>query len=182
MTWQASDTILGAGSYKAGYDASKFLRSHKGVGILLGADDEAATDEPVTVRTDLLNSVDVRAICERGRQLRIAAGTLEGDAAGDTDVPDDSPSDPADVDVLALVRDVFGDAEELRSVEVCERLKAAGLDVGPQQLAALLAPFQVFPADIRFGQPSRPLKGYRVADICRALERRDQGATDPDVP
>src|SRR5262249_43668434 len=39
MTWQASDTILGAGTAKTGLDASRFLRTHKGVGILLGADD-----------------------------------------------------------------------------------------------------------------------------------------------
>ena len=36
MNWQASETILGAGTYTAGLDSSKFLRTHLGVGILLG--------------------------------------------------------------------------------------------------------------------------------------------------
>ena len=38
MTWQSSEAVLGAGSYTAGYDSSRFQRAHKGVGILLGAD------------------------------------------------------------------------------------------------------------------------------------------------
>jgi len=38
MNWQASECILGAGTYPE-LDASKLLNFHKGVGILLGADD-----------------------------------------------------------------------------------------------------------------------------------------------
>src|SRR5262249_39621575 len=41
MNWQSSDTILGAGAYPD-LDASKLLRAHKGVGILLGSDDTLA--------------------------------------------------------------------------------------------------------------------------------------------
>ncbi|MEU0468264.1 cell division protein FtsK [Amycolatopsis sp. NPDC006131] len=90
MTWQASETILGAGTYKAGMDASKLLTSHKGVGLLRGADGETDLDagEAVTVKTHLLPIKDIRAACERGRALREDAGTLTGDAAGDRAVGD----------------------------------------------------------------------------------------------
>lgn len=88
MTWQASETILGAGTYKAGMDASKLLKSHKGVGLLLGADGETDLDagEAVTVKTHLLEIKGIRAACQRGRALREAAGTLTGDAAGNTEL------------------------------------------------------------------------------------------------
>ena len=46
MNWQASETILGAGIYSTGLDASTFLQSHKGVGILLGGDGGELADAP----------------------------------------------------------------------------------------------------------------------------------------
>jgi S-DNA-T family DNA segregation ATPase FtsK/SpoIIIE len=97
MTYQASETILGAGTYRAGMDASKLLKSHRGVGLLLGADGETDLDagEAVTVRTHLLHIKAVRTVCQRGRALREAAGTLTGDAAGD-EVIGDLPSDIAE--------------------------------------------------------------------------------------
>ncbi|MFD0207273.1 MULTISPECIES: hypothetical protein [Saccharothrix] len=84
MTYQASETILGAGTYKAGMDASRLLTSHKGVGLLLGADGETELDtgSATTVRTHLLHITAIRAACERGRAQRELAGTLTGDAAG----------------------------------------------------------------------------------------------------
>jgi S-DNA-T family DNA segregation ATPase FtsK/SpoIIIE len=66
-------------------DASKLLRAHKGVGILLGADDsELAEQGGQITRTHLLSSADIEAICDRGRAARIALGTLTGMAAGET--------------------------------------------------------------------------------------------------
>jgi S-DNA-T family DNA segregation ATPase FtsK/SpoIIIE len=85
MNWQASETILGAGTYTAGLDSSKFLRTHLGVGILLGNDDQQATDgEAITVRTHILGLADLRKLCARGRAAREQAGTLTGMAAGQT--------------------------------------------------------------------------------------------------
>ncbi len=96
MTWQASETILGAGTYKAGMDAAKLLKSHKGVGLLLGADGETDLDagEAITVKTDLLEIKAVRRACQRGRALREATGTLTGDAIDDRFVSD-LPADVA---------------------------------------------------------------------------------------
>jgi DNA segregation ATPase FtsK/SpoIIIE, S-DNA-T family len=88
MTWQASETILGAGSYRAGLDASRFLRAHKGVGILLGADDsELAEHGGQAVRTHLLDLAGLETICTRGRVLREQTGTLTGMAAGNWPYP-----------------------------------------------------------------------------------------------
>jgi hypothetical protein len=58
MTWQASETILGAGTHKAGMDASKLLTSHKGVGLLLGADGETelSAGDAVTMQTTCCTS------------------------------------------------------------------------------------------------------------------------------
>lgn len=138
MNWQASETILGQGTYKTGLDASKLLKSHKGVGILLGADDSGATDgEAVTVRTDLLDDSALHEICARGRQLRIDAGTLTGHAAGDT--LDESGAPKLLEDVLA----VFEAGEDaLWSETLTARL--AKRDPGgydgwnPRQLSAVL--------------------------------------------
>ncbi|ATE52112.1 cell division protein FtsK [Actinosynnema pretiosum] len=153
MTWQASETILGAGTYKAGMDSSKLLKSHKGVGLLLGADGETELEssEAVIVRTFKLDIREIRAACERGRALREAAGTLSGDAAGnrligdvddeltarisaETDHPDDEPVDAELVElpeVLELLADVLGD-EEHGVVPTGEL--AARLDWTPKRL------------------------------------------------
>ena len=96
MNWQASETILGAGTYTAGLDSSKFLRTHLGVGILLGNDDNQATDgEAVTVRTHLLDLTALRRLCDRARRLRIEAGTLTGTAAGEAVIDRDPAAAPA---------------------------------------------------------------------------------------
>jgi S-DNA-T family DNA segregation ATPase FtsK/SpoIIIE len=82
MNWQSSDTILGAGAYPD-LDASKLLRAHKGVGILLGSDDGALAEAGgQIIRTDLMDLPTLQKICERGRELRIKAGTLSGVADG----------------------------------------------------------------------------------------------------
>jgi S-DNA-T family DNA segregation ATPase FtsK/SpoIIIE len=119
MNWQASETILGAGTYTAGLDSSKFLRTHLGVGILLGNDDQQATDgEAVTVRTHLLDLVALRQVCVRGREARVKAGTLTGMAAGETVIAE-APQRRLLDDVL----DVFEPGEDRAwSETVCARL------------------------------------------------------------
>jgi S-DNA-T family DNA segregation ATPase FtsK/SpoIIIE len=150
MTYQASETILGAGTYKAGMDASKLLKSHKGVGLLLGADGETELDasEATTIRTFLLEIAVIRAACAAGRTSRQAAGTLTGDAVGDRlirDVDDmvtariaaeadhehqavGEPVDPELVDelpeVLSLLIDVIEDNEHglVATAELARRI------------------------------------------------------------
>ena len=70
--------VLGAGSYSEGLDASRLLKSHKGVGLLKGMSDESGI-----VRTYLADGRDAETIISRARALREAEGTVTGDAAGE---------------------------------------------------------------------------------------------------
>lgn len=76
--YQVSDTILGAGSYSEGLDASRLLKSHKGVGILKGMSDDSGI-----VRNYLADGRDAERILTRAAKLREAEGNLSGDAAGE---------------------------------------------------------------------------------------------------
>lgn len=139
MTWQASETILGAGTYKAGMDSSKLLKSHKGVGLLLGADGETELEasEAVIVRTFKLDIREIRVACERGRALREAAGTLTGDAVGDTAFGDL----PAGVVELISQETAGGerDAVEALEVEVVDaRDERVDVDPLPEVLGLLV--------------------------------------------
>jgi S-DNA-T family DNA segregation ATPase FtsK/SpoIIIE len=149
MTWQASDTILGAGTAKAGLDASRFLRAHKGVGILLGADDgDLAEQGGQAVRTHLLDMAALESVCARGRALREEAGTLSGMAVGDGTV-EERPAG----DVLDAVARVFLPGEDrLWSDTIVARLALAqpGVYDGwtPAALAAALRPYGAEPGQV----------------------------------
>ncbi|MGW7138792.1 cell division protein FtsK [Streptomyces xanthophaeus] len=77
-SWQVSDVVLGAGSYSEGLDASRLLKSHKGVGLLKGMSDDSGI-----VRTYLADGRDADSILTRARTLREEEGTLTGDAIGE---------------------------------------------------------------------------------------------------
>ncbi|MGL5823737.1 MAG: hypothetical protein ACRCYU_02695 [Nocardioides sp.] len=194
MNWQSSDAALGAGAYGAGYDASRFMRAHKGVGWLLGADDSGAVEDAATVRTFLAGPADVDAVVERALAARRAAGTLSGDAIGQTAAAER-------VDVLADVRAVFVAGEDkLWNERVLERLPQVrdGYYDGWQsaQLTAALKPHGVLVRQVHGhldegGVANR--RGVHRADLDAALraQRRAPGrvpaqrainpATDPSV-
>lgn len=85
MDWRDSNIVLGEQMNSRGYDSSRLLASHKGVGILRpDGDTQAGADIlAVTVRTYYMPNEDWRTICQRGRALRETEGTLTGHAAGD---------------------------------------------------------------------------------------------------
>ena len=89
MDWRDSNIILGEQMNTRGYDSSKLLPSHKGVGILRpdGETETGAEVLAMTVRSHYMPNPEWQAICERGRALREAAGTLNGHAAGETAQP-----------------------------------------------------------------------------------------------
>ncbi|MFD6071395.1 cell division protein FtsK [Amycolatopsis lurida] len=84
MDWRDSNIVLGEQMNTRGFDSSRLLPSHKGVGILRPDGDTAAGADvlAMTVRTYYMPNEDWRTICEQGRALREAAGTLTGHAAG----------------------------------------------------------------------------------------------------
>jgi S-DNA-T family DNA segregation ATPase FtsK/SpoIIIE len=84
MDWRDSNIVLGEQMNTRGYDSSRLLASHKGVGILRpDGETEAGADVlAMTVRTYYMPNEDWRLICQQGRALREAEGTLTGHAAG----------------------------------------------------------------------------------------------------
>jgi len=84
MDWRDSNIVLGEQMNTRGYDSSRLLASHKGVGILRpDGDTQAGADLlALTVRTYYMPNEDWQTVCQRGRALREAAGTLTGHAAG----------------------------------------------------------------------------------------------------
>jgi DNA segregation ATPase FtsK/SpoIIIE, S-DNA-T family len=119
--YQASNCILGTGCSSKGWDASKLEDRHKGVGWLLGSDDaedELSDSDAQIVRTHFMDLPTLQAICDRGRELRIKAGTLTGEAAG-ADLVVETPARP----FLDDVRAVFGIGEtKLWSEAIASRL------------------------------------------------------------
>ncbi|KOG85993.1 hypothetical protein [Streptomyces varsoviensis] len=75
-TYQMSDSVLGTGSSASGWNAKDLAPAFKGMGI--HADETGLR----FMRSLLIKLPGFRAICERGRALRIEAGTLAGEAAG----------------------------------------------------------------------------------------------------
>lgn len=90
MDWRDSNIVLGEQMNTRGYDSSRLLASHKGVGILRpDGDTQAGADVlALTVRTYYMPNQDWQLICQRGRALREAEGTLTGHAAGQDSRPE----------------------------------------------------------------------------------------------
>ncbi|MCS7478192.1 cell division protein FtsK [Umezawaea endophytica] len=89
MDWRDSNIVLGEQMNTRGYDSSRLLASHKGVGILRpdGETDVGADVLAMTVRTFYMPNEDWRTICQQGRALREAERTLTGHAAGEDSRP-----------------------------------------------------------------------------------------------
>lgn len=90
---RSNNMILGAGMYSAGFRATMFTKSDKGVGWLAGH-----ADQPQVARTFYMDAPAAEKIARRAKALREAAGTLTGDAAG---------SPPPEVSLLRDVLDVM---------------------------------------------------------------------------
>jgi S-DNA-T family DNA segregation ATPase FtsK/SpoIIIE len=177
MTWQSSEAVLGAGSYGAGHDSSRFLRAHKGVGILLGADDSGTVEEAVTVRTHRTPLAEIDVVISRARALREAAGTITGHAAGEQ---------PA-IASSALLEDVLtvvpANEPKVWSETVAARLASLRPEVyggwKPEQVAAALKPFgitvgrQVWGTDPATGEKANR-KGIHREDVVAAIAERDR--------
>jgi DNA segregation ATPase FtsK/SpoIIIE, S-DNA-T family len=179
MTWQSSEAVLGAGSYTAGYDSSRFQRAHKGVGILLGADDSGTVEEAVTVRTNRTPIADIEAVITRARVAREAAGTLTGQAAGESAKSDDRKASLLD-DILSVI---LASEPKVWSESLAARLAELRPEVyggwKPEQIAAALKPYgipvgrQVWGTDPTTGEKANR-KGIHRDDIAAAVAERDR--------
>ncbi|MGW4466089.1 cell division protein FtsK [Micromonospora sp. NPDC004704] len=180
MTWQSSEAVLGAGTYPAGYDSSRFQRSHKGVGILLGADDSGSVEEALTVRTAFAKTEHVDVVVNRAMELRRAAGTLTGHAIGQAPEPSTSRTDTLLDDILTVIPPA---EPKVWSETVVARLAELRPEVyhgwEPAQLAAALKPHgipvgrQVWGTDPVTGKGANR-KGIHRDDITNAVTERDR--------
>ncbi|MCU1449648.1 MAG: cell division protein FtsK/SpoIIIE [Acidimicrobiales bacterium] len=167
--WQVSDVILGAGARRDGADASTIPASHLGVAVFKGAGDESSVDHAgVKVRCHYADLVDLDVILDRARELRIAAGTLSGMAAGE-DLIAEAPAPHLLEDVQATFR---GEAE-LWSEVICERLALANPDAysgwTPTRLAQALGPHGVKTTQIWDAEAKRNRRGVTHEDVLAAM-------------
>ena len=195
MDWRDSNIVLGEQMNTRGYDSSRLLASHKGVGILRpDGDTQVGADVlALTVRTYYMPNEDWQVICQRGRELREAAGTLTGHAAGRDSAPvldhaaaakaigtgtnerraawppDGLPEPLASV-VEYLADDL--DQDEREFVSSAELAEAVGLE--PAVLAKQMGDLGCRPT--RYRMPvedggTHRVRGYLLADVRAAVDR-----------
>ncbi|MGF1663343.1 MAG: FtsK/SpoIIIE domain-containing protein [Kineosporiaceae bacterium] len=179
----ANDMILGTSSYKNGIRATTFRPRDKGIGYLVGAD-----DDPQVVRTYYIDGPTAEKITAHARALREAAGTLAGHAAGQATTPGPDPAVRLLEDLLTVVP---ATEAKVWSETALTRLAAHRPDAyagwGPEQLAALLKPHgvrthQVWgtttnPDGTRGPQANR--RGLVRADLAAAYDRARRTTTRP---
>lgn len=160
MGQEPNDMVLGTSSYKNGVRASLFTARDKGVGYLVGVN-----DDPVIGKTYGVDGPAADTVAERAYALREAAGTLSGDAVGEQ---------PVRVDAVADVLRVAAGAERMWTNELLERLGGLRPEVygawTPAQLAAAMRPAGALPQQV-WGQlpdgTGANRNGYVLAEITR---------------
>ncbi|GHH59742.1 cell division protein FtsK [Lentzea cavernae] len=202
MDWRDSNIILGEQMNTRGYDSSRLLPSHKGVGILRpdGETQAGADVLALTVRTFYMPNEDWREICVQGRVLREQEGTLSGHAAGQTARPvldhatvakaigsvtaDRSESEGLP-EPLASVVDYLADelnGDDGRDFVPTAELVAA-LNVEPTSFGRDMAELGCRPTRDRVtdGDRVRQVRGYDLANIRAAIGRAGDAAIDGEV-
>ncbi|MCP2331168.1 FtsK/SpoIIIE domain-containing protein [Actinoalloteichus caeruleus] len=197
MDWRDSNMVLGEQMNTRGYDSSRLLAAHKGVGILRpdGEISQGGEVLALTVRTYYLPNEDWRTICARGRQLRGHAGRLTGYAAGhDPDPPLSAACAEAAVpearkparvgewtpeglpeplaSVVAHLGDELGEGGR-EFVPTAELVAALG-DVDPKRFARTLAELGCRPVRDRVADPKggvRQVRGYLAAELRTAVRQ-----------
>lgn len=203
MDWRDSNIILGEQMNTRGWDSSRLLPSHKGVGILRPDGETAAGADVLAmmVRTDYMPNNDWTTLCERGRALRASAGTLTGHAIGAGSTP---ALDPATVAHVIGGSFTTGDAPPARELpeplaSVVEYLGAdlddggrefvptaelvEALDVEPTAFGRQMGELGCRPRPGRiFGEDgtSRQARGYLTADIRAAIKEALREDPEPD--
>ena len=202
MDWRDSNIILGEQMNTRGWDSSRLLPSHKGVGILRPDGDTAAGADvlAMTVRTDYMPNTDWAALCERGRALREAADTLSGHAIGAAPTPALDPATIAHVigtgqitpnveeptpvgdlpEPLASVAAYLGadldDGGGREFIPTAELVTALGIDRAT--LSRQLSDLECRPTRERVTTEDgtmRQVRGYLIADIRTAVEAMRDG-------
>jgi DNA segregation ATPase FtsK/SpoIIIE, S-DNA-T family len=173
----SSDMVLGKGKAAQGADASILSEDHKGVGVLVTG--PGSFD---IVRCDYMDLPTFAKICAHGRALRIAAGTLTGDAATDTV----AAAEAAGVQIPAVLADVLyamHGVDRMHTTTLLARLtnmdEDAYAEYNPERLAEELERAGVRRTGRQVKVDGVNLAGYRRADLEAAIP---PGATLPPPP
>jgi S-DNA-T family DNA segregation ATPase FtsK/SpoIIIE len=205
MDWRDSNIILGEQMNTRGWDSSRLLPSHKGVGILRPDGETAAGADVLAmmVRTDYMPNDDWTTLCERGQALRAAAGTLTGHAIGAASNPALDPATVADVigtgqlitgqappprcdlpEPLASVVEYLADLDEGGREFIPTAELVTALSIDRATLSRQMSDLGCRPTRERIPTEDgtlRQVRGYLIADIRTVAEAiRDGNLPDAD--
>ncbi|PZS13233.1 MAG: cell division protein FtsK [Pseudonocardiales bacterium] len=170
----SSDMVLGKGKAAQGADASILSEDHKGVGVLV-----TGPGSFEIVRCDYMDLPTFAQLCAHGRALRVAAGTLSGDAASDPV----AAAEAAGVQIPTVLADVLyamHGVERMHTSTLLARLVNTDednySDYTPERLAEELERAGVQRSGRQVKVDGINLAGYRRADLEAAVPA---GATLP---
>ncbi|MBV9728220.1 MAG: DUF3631 domain-containing protein, partial [Pseudonocardiales bacterium] len=173
----SSDMVLGKGKAAQGADASILSEDHKGVGVLV-----TGPGSFEIVRCDYMDLPTFATVCTHGRALRVAAGTLSGDAATDAV----AAAEAAGIQIPTVLADVLyamHGVERMHTSTLLARLTNMDEDTygefTPERLAEELERTGVQRSGRQVKVEGVNLAGYRRADLEAAIPA---GATLPPQP
>jgi DNA segregation ATPase FtsK/SpoIIIE, S-DNA-T family len=173
----SSDMVLGKGKAAQGADASILSEDHKGVGVLV-----TGPGSFEIVRCDYMDLPTFATVCAHGRALRVAAGTLSGDAA----TAAVAAAEAAGVQIPAVLADVLyamHGIERMHTSTLLSRLTNMDEDTygdyTPERLAEELEHTGVQRSGRQVKVDGINLAGYRRTDLEAAIPA---GATLPTTP
>ncbi|KOU16343.1 MULTISPECIES: cell division protein FtsK [unclassified Streptomyces] len=170
MGQPANDMILGTSMYKAGYRATMFSRSDRGICWMAGEG-----DDPRIVASAFVDAVGAEQVVARARKMRDEYGNVTGHAIGK------GPEATAGLDILTDTLAVMAADED---AVWCERIAARLTGLRPdayagwrgENVTAALKPWGIKPGQV-WGQTDegegKNRRGIKRADITTAITRRD---------
>ena len=174
MDWRANNNVLGTGAYDRGLRATDISADEVGTGIL------ARQRDHWIVRCAFIKQTEAELIGKRALALRIAAGTLSGEAAGEEVVEADAST------VVDHLRAVWPDgADRVHSHRLVDALAAYRPDLygtwldeadaaaRSALLSAALRPHRVRTVQLTIRDCCGGAKGVRWDDLVRAAEDAD---------
>ncbi|MFB8403824.1 cell division protein FtsK [Streptomyces sp. NPDC055912] len=170
MGHTANDMVLGTGAYKAGYRATMFSRSDRGICWMAGEG-----DDPRIVASAFVDAVAAEHVVARARKAREEYGSVSGHAIGK------GPDKTSGSDILADVLDVILDGEKAVWCErIATRLTALRPDTYAgwkgENVTAALKPYGIKPGQV-WGTTDEGKganrRGIDRTDITAAITRRN---------
>ncbi|MEU7254376.1 cell division protein FtsK [Streptomyces rimosus] len=171
MGHQANDMVLGTGMHKAGYRATMFSRTDRGICWMAGEG-----DDPRIVASAFVDAVGAEQVVARARQMREAYGNVTGHAIGQQ-----PESGEAEFDILAdVLKVVAADEDKVWNERIAARLATLRPGVYDgwkgENVTSALKPHGIKTRDV-WGTTDdgkgTSRRGIHRADITTAITQRD---------